>query len=197
MAVEEVAAHLGVTPTSVYRWVNSRGLPAHRVGRLFRFRLSEVDAWVAGHGARAADEPPGTDTERVAEPDRPVDRVAEPLAPYAGRKRLGGPDEVDAAIDEMVRIIVDRFDPERIVLFGSHARGNAGPESDVDLLVVMPFSGSKRDKQVEIRVAVHEVRIPKDILVTSPEETEKLRNVAGTVIRHALREGVILHDRNG
>ena len=53
MAVEErwvgvdgVAQHLGVAKDSVYRWIDERGLPAHRVGRLFRFKLSEVDAWV-------------------------------------------------------------------------------------------------------------------------------------------------------
>ena len=58
--IAEVAAHLQVARDTVYRWVNTKGLPAHRVGRLLRFRLSEVDAWVktgSGHpvddGARA------------------------------------------------------------------------------------------------------------------------------------------------
>ena len=46
-------------------------------------------------------------------------------------------------IDEMVRRIVGRFDPEKITLFGSHARGTGGPDSDADLLVVMRVSGSK------------------------------------------------------
>ncbi len=44
--VDEVAAHLGVAKDSVYRWIEERGLPAHRVGRLFRFKLSEIDTWV-------------------------------------------------------------------------------------------------------------------------------------------------------
>lgn len=46
VGVEDVAAHLGVAKDSVYRWIEERGLPAHRVGRLFRFKLSEVDDWV-------------------------------------------------------------------------------------------------------------------------------------------------------
>jgi len=46
VGVDKVAAHLGVTKDSVYRWVESKGLPARRVGRLLRFKLSEVDAWV-------------------------------------------------------------------------------------------------------------------------------------------------------
>ena len=46
VSVEDVASHLGVNKDSVYRWIDKRGLPAHRVGRLFRFKLSEVDDWV-------------------------------------------------------------------------------------------------------------------------------------------------------
>ncbi|OPY62291.1 MAG: Helix-turn-helix domain protein [Syntrophorhabdaceae bacterium PtaU1.Bin034] len=46
VGVDDVAAHLGVAKDSVYRWIEERGLPAHRVGRLFRFKLSEIDDWV-------------------------------------------------------------------------------------------------------------------------------------------------------
>jgi len=46
VGVEDVAGHLRVAKESVYRWVDSKGLPAHRVGRLLRFKLSEVDQWV-------------------------------------------------------------------------------------------------------------------------------------------------------
>jgi predicted nucleotidyltransferase len=67
---------------------------------------------------------------------------------------------VQRKIDTMVRRIVKRFGPERIVLFGSHARGDAGPDSDVDLLVVMSVRGSKRNKAIEIAVALDDIRIP-------------------------------------
>jgi len=46
VSVDDVATHLGVAKDSVYRWINERGLPVHRVGRLFRFKLSEIDDWV-------------------------------------------------------------------------------------------------------------------------------------------------------
>jgi excisionase family DNA binding protein len=46
VGVDDVAAHLGVAKDSVYRWIDEGGLPAHRVGRLFRFKLSEIDEWV-------------------------------------------------------------------------------------------------------------------------------------------------------
>lgn len=56
VSVEEVASHLGVAKESVYRWIEGKGLPAHRVGRLWKFRLSEVDKWIEAGGA-GQDEP--------------------------------------------------------------------------------------------------------------------------------------------
>ncbi len=49
VSVDDVASHLGVARDTVYRWVESKRFPAHRVGRLLRFKLSDVDAWVRGH----------------------------------------------------------------------------------------------------------------------------------------------------
>jgi predicted nucleotidyltransferase len=99
------------------------------------------------------------------------------------------------SIEEMVRRLVERFDPEQIVLFGSHARGTAGPDSDVDLLVILPVSGSKRARQIEMRVALHDIRVPKDIIVVTPEEVARRRDIVGTIIRPALREGKVLYVR--
>ena len=100
-------------------------------------------------------------------------------------------------IDEMVNRIVEHFDPEKIILFGSHARGEAGPESDVDLLVVMPITGSKRKKMVEIGVSLHDIPLAKDILVTTPEDFEWRKEIVGTIERPAAREGKVLYARAG
>jgi len=54
-SVDDVAKHLGVAKDSVYRWIEHRGLPAHKIGRLWKFKLSEVDEWVRGGGV--SDEP--------------------------------------------------------------------------------------------------------------------------------------------
>jgi excisionase family DNA binding protein len=62
--VQEVAGHLGVTKDSIYRWVDKKGFPAHRAGRLFRFKLSEVDEWVRNGAATQRD---GTRAERIGE----------------------------------------------------------------------------------------------------------------------------------
>jgi excisionase family DNA binding protein len=46
LSVEEIAAHLGINPDTVYKWINRRRMPAHKVGRLWKFKASEVDRWV-------------------------------------------------------------------------------------------------------------------------------------------------------
>lgn len=50
-SVDDVAKHLGVAKDSIYRWIDHRGLPAHKLGRLWKFKLSEVDAWVRARRA--------------------------------------------------------------------------------------------------------------------------------------------------
>lgn len=54
VSVEDVALHLGVAKDSVYRWIDAKGLPAHRIGKLWKFKLSEVDDWVRAEGANEA-----------------------------------------------------------------------------------------------------------------------------------------------
>lgn len=51
VSVDEVAKHLGIARDTVYRWIDSRSLPGHRVGRLWKFKLSQVDAWIEEGGA--------------------------------------------------------------------------------------------------------------------------------------------------
>ena len=51
VSVDEVVRHLGVAKDTIYRWIEAKGLPAHRVGRLWKFKLSQVDAWVEAGGA--------------------------------------------------------------------------------------------------------------------------------------------------
>lgn len=100
---------------------------------------------------------------------------------------------VQKKIEEMVRRIVEKFHPEQIVLFGSYARGDAGPDSDVDLLVVMPVQGSKRAMQLQVRLALHDIRLPKDIIVVTPDQFERQRDIPGTIVRPAFLEGKVLY----
>jgi predicted nucleotidyltransferase len=99
-------------------------------------------------------------------------------------------------IREMVNRIVEHFDPEKIILFGSSARGDSGPDSDVDLLVVMPVRGSKREKQLEIRALLRGIRLAKDIVVSRPEDFEWRKDIVGTIEYPATKEGKVLYARD-
>jgi predicted nucleotidyltransferase len=98
-------------------------------------------------------------------------------------------------ISSMAEHIVRRFDPLRIVLFGSHARGDADPGSDVDLLVVLPEVADKRQAAIAIRRSLATWPVSKDIIVTTPDEIARRGHLVGTVLRPALREGKVLYER--
>ena len=57
LSVDEVAIYLGITRDSIYRWIGSKGMPAHRVGRRWKFLKHEIDAWVKSGGAADKDKP--------------------------------------------------------------------------------------------------------------------------------------------
>ena len=96
----------------------------------------------------------------------------------------------------MVRRIVKRFSPDRAILFGSQAKGTAGTDSDVDLLVVMQVKGSRRRKAVEIGVALHDFAVPKDIVVSTPEDFVWRKDVVGTIEYPAAHEGVVVYAKS-
>ena len=95
----------------------------------------------------------------------------------------------------MVKRIVKRFHPETIILFGSQARGDAGPDSDVDLLVVMPVEWSIFERSLDIRSAPHSIPIPVDIIVTTPGDFAWRKDLVGTIEWPATREGKVLYAR--
>jgi predicted nucleotidyltransferase len=100
------------------------------------------------------------------------------------------------SIDEMVRRIATRFSPDRIILFGSHARGEAKPGSDIDLLVLFPSVENPREKAAQLYAALAGCSLPpKDIVVSTTERFERYRNVVNTVYWPAAREGKVLYER--
>jgi len=101
----------------------------------------------------------------------------------------------DVVIRMMVDRIVQQFRPLRVILFGSHARGSAVAESDVDLLVVLREVTDKRRVTVEIRRALGDLPVSKDIVVTTPDEIARRGDLVGSVLRPALQEGKILYEQ--
>ena len=95
----------------------------------------------------------------------------------------------------MVERIVNEFDPLRIILFGSRARGEARADSDYDLLVVLSQVTDKRRTTIEIRRTLRDVEASKDIIVTTPEEIKTRGNILGLVLRPALREGKLIYEK--
>lgn len=99
-----------------------------------------------------------------------------------------------ACLPEVIDRIAQQFDPLRIILFGSWARGEARPDSDIDLLVVLPKVVHKRKAVVQIGNALSDMPISKDIVVTTPEEIETRGKVVGDILLPALEEGKIIYE---
>ena len=101
--------------------------------------------------------------------------------------------EPEEIIKKMTRRIAEHFQPERIVLFGSWARGEQTPDSDVDLLVIMPQVEDRRALRVAMRRLVNGMGLPKDIIVLSSDEFETKRKIPGTIAYPADKEGKVLY----
>ena len=100
----------------------------------------------------------------------------------------------EADIQEMVRIIVDRFHPEKVILFGSYACGQPTEDSDVDLLVVRDTGEDHFARAVPIRLALLGFRCAFDILVRTPREFDQERRMYWTVINEAAEQGKLLYE---
>lgn len=108
--------------------------------------------------------------------------------PIGERTRI--PEEV---VRELVRRIAEGFNPWRIILFGSHATGNPGPESDIDLLVIMdtPLRGAEQAQQ--IRQVINPL-FGTDILVYTPEQVQQRLEWGDLFLKSILEEGVLVYE---
>jgi len=97
--------------------------------------------------------------------------------------------DVQRLVDRIARL----FHPEKIVLFGSYARGDAGADSDVDLLVVMPHEGHPARKAAEITERVHPGTFSVDLIVRDPETLRKRAQMNDWFVREVLREGRVMY----
>jgi predicted nucleotidyltransferase len=96
-------------------------------------------------------------------------------------------------IEDVGRRIAREFHPERVVLFGSHAHGDATADSDVDLLVFMPFEGKAAAKSVEVRLRI-DPPFPVDLLVRTPAMVRQRLAMGDDFLRDVLEHGRTLYE---
>jgi len=97
-------------------------------------------------------------------------------------------------LDEIVRRIVAVADPDRIILFGSAARGEMGRHSDLDMLVVKSGGVHRRKLAQEIYMSLLGVGHPVDVVVVTPEDLERYKDSIGLIYRTALQEGKVIYE---
>ena len=166
-----VAASVLVRETPRGRWRFAPGAPRHALRELAEWRLgSESTSTVT---ARSGD--------------------AGPASPWQAAPRTIRDDRIRAAWPTAIQSIVSAYQPERVILFGSQARGDAQPDSDVDLLVVFDQRGDDRERRIGIRRALKDMPFAKDVLVATTRDLPTA--AAGTAIAEALRDGMTVYER--
>src|SRR5579872_6733819 len=126
----------------------------------------------------------------------PIARTVQPSGtptPAVRTMPLQSPLISEEAIRQVSDRIVTRFRPERVILFGSYAYGRPGPDSDVDLLVVLSYEGRNAAKTAEILGAVH-AGFPLDIVVRSPEEMQRRIAQEDFFLREITERGRVLYE---
>mgnify|MGYP001135431501 FL=1 len=98
-------------------------------------------------------------------------------------------------LPEITRRILSISDPDKIILFGSSARGDAHSDSDLDLLVILRGVKSPRLESNRLRRVLRGLLVPVDIIVASPEQIQRHRNTIGLIYNSALAEGRVVYER--
>jgi predicted nucleotidyltransferase len=102
---------------------------------------------------------------------------------------------VEQRLEEVTDLIVDAFDPERIILFGSYAYGHPTPNSDVDLLVIMESEDRPLKRSALVSKLLQPRPFPMDILVRTPDEIQHRLNIGDRFIQDVMGRGKVLYER--
>jgi predicted nucleotidyltransferase len=154
----------------------SAGTAARELGRLEEAGL--VSSELEGRQRYFAARSPALDARML--------RAGEALAAYDR--------SLDATLASILRRLVEAYEPEAVYLFGSRARGTADPESDIDLLVVVPADASPERQRPQLAVrALRGVGVPVDAVVMTRPAFDLRANVVNSLPETALREGRLLY----
>jgi len=99
------------------------------------------------------------------------------------------------AYEEVTRRILAVSNPTKIIVFGSHARGEDTPHSDLDILVVLDQVESTRAESIRLRRALRDLMYPIDILVSTPQQLARYRQIPGMIYQTVLDEGQVIYER--
>lgn len=103
--------------------------------------------------------------------------------------------DIEESLKEAVKCIINEFNPDRIILFGSYAYGQPTKDSDIDLLIVMNTDVKPHKRAVPIRKILKGIGFPKDIIVKTPAEFERFKDIVGTIIYPAAHKGRLLYEK--
>ena len=103
--------------------------------------------------------------------------------------------DIEIYLREAINKIIKEFNPEKIILFGSYAYGKPTVDSDIDLMIVMDTDEKPHKRAVPVRKALKDIGIPKDIIVKTPQEFERFKDIGGTVIYPAAHKGKLLYEK--
>jgi len=101
----------------------------------------------------------------------------------------------EGLLQEVVERVLKIAQPERLVLFGSRARGEASPNSDLDLLVVQESSEPRYRRSVPYYTALADLPVEVEVVVYTPDEVKAWQEVAQAFVTTAIREGRVLYER--
>lgn len=96
-------------------------------------------------------------------------------------------------IEEVKNRIVEKFHPEKIILFGSYANGKPDDESDLDLLIIQRTDLPKKERRPFIRKELREFKLAMDLLIYTPDEVDYWKDTPSAFVTQVLKEGKVLY----
>lgn len=205
ISVPEAAQRAKRNPETIRRWIREGKLTSWKVGTQYLIDEDDLSDAIRGVFAGAAGLA-GDDASQASAQVSAIrrgraeraHRLQEVLAPYRATpmaEPATGPALGDVWLPQIVGRIVRAVDPVRIILFGSRARGDGRPDSDYDLLVVLDHADDRRALRLQVRSAIDDLPISKDVVIASVEQVDERRGRTWGVLQWALEEGVVIYAR--
>ncbi len=206
LSVPEAAQRAKRNPETIRRWIREGKLTSWKVGTQYLIDEDDLSDAIRGvytsPGGPDEADAPMTTAQIVSEIHRGrserAHRLNEVLAPYLAT-RSAEPERAtsvgDAWLPHIVGRIVRNIDPVRIILFGSRARGEAHPDSDYDLLVVVDDLADRRATRIAARQSFEDLPVAADVVVATTKEVSSDRGRPRGVLHWALTEGRVVYER--